>query len=303
MADFAKLFRNSAFVSTHQNQLIKSTGTAQSAGEWGLKHTVKVPFKAIKVSEFDQKLFKRPHIKSGNKMIYNLKRFQEIMPHPTEIREKEINLTATYGFESDELPIKPLAELAPAEWKKWVDYTKAQRETYLEEIKSGTMSELDWKRYLGLDKITELPRPIHPPFYSTRKTNQEILPVKGRILNVAENRSLIVGIAGYTCKLEYRDILPGLQIIKQLQSSRYFTVDREVEYDFYILSVDFDKDGNADIKVSMRKPDGELPKKPTVLKSTMDQYGRRNQLKMESLTQDEAAQAILREFANLSKRH
>src|SRR6478736_6491808 len=97
--EFAKLFRSSAFASIHNNQVLKTTEELRQVGEWGLKHTTKVPFNAIYVPEVDQKLLKKPLVKSGNKRVFNLDRFKELMPLPIEIKVKQSNLNSTYGFE------------------------------------------------------------------------------------------------------------------------------------------------------------------------------------------------------------
>jgi hypothetical protein len=237
MNDFKELIRKSAVMTLRPGQVVHKT--------LGLKHTIKQSHKYILYEKID-----KPIYKSGYSKFTEIERWKELFGN--ELKTPKIQT----AFEVGKVPLKPLEIMNEKEWKQWIDYAKENSKEYLKLINEKKENEMQWKQYLGLEKLPTHPIPQAPIMYSS----QTPAKVKGRILRSLDENTLLVGVQGFVCTLEQIDIPTGFPELIRTMRSGNRTVNREKTYSFHVLSAQHDKysslirNGNPRIRLSLKEP-------------------------------------------------
>ncbi|KAI8900275.1 hypothetical protein BC833DRAFT_582518 [Globomyces pollinis-pini] len=257
MDSFAHQLRQSAFVSLGKNQVIKTTKELRRQGEWGLKHTMKVPHKFIQVPIYDQKQFKTAKVESGQYRVDSLARWKELFPTPRQMPDsaKDEFLSCSYNFDtnSHKVPMKPLSLLDKSEWTAWLNYAKSLRPSFLESIKLKKADETSWNSALGLNKLPTYPSKIFPIVYSTTTQPDPQVKVIGRILGINRAKNVLeVGVQGFKATANYQDSYNSKALYSALTGDQ--SKLRDTEHEFWVESAYHNSKGEPVIHLTTKNP-------------------------------------------------
>jgi hypothetical protein len=259
MNSFKDLIRKNPFIALQNNQVIKS-----STGNFGIKqnlHKNLIKFQFNAPIKHGQKDFEETQRALELGLFVEHDRNQ-ILDNKFYFGDMEKNLAKEFGIklpakQDKRLPnlsYKPLDEMEDHEFVAWIKYAKEKQNEFAQKVKSKELSSVSYREFLTLD---QLETPVSPMPMNYTKPTEAPAKVKGRVLAVGGNNSLLIGICGFVAQLDSVNIPSSHAELRKYLYKGNRQINRQKEYLFTINEVKLDENCELIIKVSLqptRKP-------------------------------------------------